>query len=299
MNPFPHAAFIWIRRKDRTPNRYLAFHRAFRLSSPPAAGTLRISAYAHYQVAVNGVLLGRGPDPSNHRYYFYDAYDVATVLKRGVNTIRILAYAFGAGLPWPETSYLPGESGWLIFELACRHGRNKTRIVASDASCRVRIADAWQQKTSGYTELRAGYKEYYDGGKLGYDALAPSAATGKAWTRAAELAPGDMTYTYAFRKKEIKPFRHPKRHPATAYCIDGGFAYGFTKTRGWQVENPGALVPGYPVNAYYDVVWKGEPNFPERRVEADAENACVVHHAQPFRGLSLAGAEALPGRPAS
>jgi len=276
MNVFSHSRWIWRKKKDRSQNRYLAFQREFSLGRVPAEAQLRISAYSHYQVAINGVAVGRGPDPSSHRRYYYDTYDVRSCLRRGRNVINVLAYAFGPKLPWPETSYLPGEYGWLRFELACRTGRGRSRFIGSDNDCRVRSADAWSRGAPGYTELRAAYKEYYDAHRFGYDALSPSETRSREWRRAVELSPSDLKYDYVFHPKEIKPFEWRDRFPAAAYTIDGGFAYGFTAQRGWQIENPEVLVPGYPVEDYYEIGRKGEPNFPRRRVEADPENRCMI-----------------------
>jgi len=276
MSVFSHSRLIWRKRKDRSQNRYLAFQKEFLLGAVLSEARLDISAYAYYQVAVNGVVLGRGPDPSNHRRYYYDTYDVRGILRRGRNVINVLAYAFGPRLPWPETSYLPGEYGWLRFELEYRTARGRSAYVGSDSNCRVRSADAWSRQAPGYTELRAAFKEYYDARRFGYEALSPCNTRGRPWRRAVELSPCDLKYEYTFHPKEIKPFQWQDRFPAAAYTIDGGFAYGFTAKRGWQIENPEALVPGYPVEAYYEAGRQGEPNFPKRRVAADPENRCLI-----------------------
>ncbi|MFA7159260.1 MAG: alpha-L-rhamnosidase C-terminal domain-containing protein [Kiritimatiellia bacterium] len=277
MNYFPHARFIWIKRKDRAQNRYLAFQKEFSLATAPAKAKLRISAYAYYQVAINGIVLGRGPDPSNNCRYYYDEYDAAQCLRRGRNFINVLAYAFGPVLPWPECSYLSGEHGWLAFEMEVESSAGRREVIASGSDCLVRAADAWKQRAPGYTELRAAYKEYYDASRFGYEALAPARAGERGWKRAVELKPSDLKFEYSFFPKEIKPFIHPVKTPAAAYAIDGGYAYGFTAQRGWQVENPEALVRGYPVDKYYEMVQKGEPNFPRRRMVTGAKNKCLVH----------------------
>ena len=287
MSIFSHSRWIWANKKDRAQNRYLAFQKEFGLGRVPADAQLHISAYAYYQVAINGVVLGRGPDPSNHRRYYYDTYDARACLRRGRNVINVLAYAFGPSLPWPETSYLPGEYGWLRFELERRQANGRSTFVGSDSDCRVRSADAWTRRAPGYTELRAAYKEYYDAGRFGYDALAPSNTRGRDWHRAVELLPSDLKYEYAFHPKEIKPFRWQDRFPAAAYTIDGGFAYGFTSKRGWQVENAEALIHAYPVDDYYEMVRKGEPNFPKQRVETDAQSQCMIHRAPGCGAASL------------
>lgn len=277
MNYFPHARFIWIKRKDTAQNRYLAFQKEFRLAKIPAKARLKISAYAYYQVAVNGVILGRGPDPSSNFRYYYDEYDVGKYLRPGRNFINVLAYSFGPVLPWPECSYLSGEYGWLAFELEIRRKDGCLASVGSDTSCRVRDVEAWKRNAPGYTELRAAYKEYYDANRFGYEALSPAKAGGRGWGGAVELTPSDLKYKYSFFPKEIKRFHYTEKYPAAAYTIDGGFAYGFTKTRGWQIENPEALVKAYPVDKYYEMVQKGEPNFPKRRMVTEARNACLVH----------------------
>ncbi|MBU1734332.1 MAG: alpha-L-rhamnosidase N-terminal domain-containing protein [Verrucomicrobia bacterium] len=288
MNAFSIGRFIWIKKKDTVPNRYLVFQKVFRLADPPTSARLKISAYSHYQVALNGNLLGRGPDPSNHRRYYYDVYNVRASLRRGQNVITVLAYAFGPELPWPETAYLPGESGWLIFELECLRANGRTVCLGSDDTWRVRPADAWAQRTSGYTELRAAYKEYYDANKFGYDGLyLPDAGGGGRWASAVELAPADLIHDYAFHPKEIKPFRYRDHYPVAAYSIDGGFAYGFTKNRGWQIENPEALVKAYPVGRYYEMLHKGEPNFPKGRLKTAAGYACAVHRVAGIGDPSL------------
>ncbi len=279
MEAFSHSRIIWSRPRDTAKNRYLAFQKEFRLSELPSEAGLRISAYICYQVSINGVAIGRGPDPSNFGRYYYDSFDVKSVLKRGRNVINVLAYAFGPVLPWPETSYLPGEFGWLRFEVECRQAGRAPTFIGSDASCRVRAPDAWTRLTPGYTELRAAFKEYYDANKFGYEALSPSDIRKGGWRHAAELSPSDLKHTYAFSPKEIAPFRWRDQFPAAAYTIDGGYAYGFTAKRGWQIENPEALIPDYPVDGYYEMLRMGEPNFPKPRMVTKAQNQCLIHKA--------------------
>ncbi len=270
---------IWLSRKDRSRNRFLVFRRSFTLSQTPVQARLEISAYAMYEVAINGVIVGRGPDPSNPNRYYVDGYEVASLLRQGDNVLSILVYTFGPKLPWPECTYLFGESGWLRFALACGSQENSASVVVSDSACSVRVADAWQTLTPEYTELRAGFKEYYNANRCGYEEIlsGKSCEPADGWQAAVVLRPEDLRFRYHFLPKEIPFLRERDVRPTAAFAIDGGFAYGFTRKRGWQVENSEALIAGYPVQAYRDCFRQGEPNFPRSREESDAHDACLIH----------------------
>lgn len=277
LTPFPESPLIWICRKDQRQNHFLIFRRFFSLSRLPDLARLRISAYAHYQVALNGTPLGRGPDPSNPNRYYFDAYDCRNALRTGRNVLSVLAYAFGPELPWPETAYLSGEFGWLGFALECVSAGGNRRVIGSGADCQVRTANAWARHSPGFTELRAAYKEYYDARKIGYESWLSASAESEGWKPATVLRKDDLTYDYTFVPKEIPPFRHRPIHPREAYSIDGGYAYGFSRKRGWQIENPEALVKDYPLNDYYHVIRWGEPNFKDQRMQTADNTACVVN----------------------
>lgn len=274
--PFSSARFIWRQRRDAGRNRYYVFQREFRLGSQPSSADLKISAYSHYLVTINGQVVGRGPDPSSSGRYYYDTYAIQKRLRRGRNVLRVLAYAFGPKLPWPECAFLPGESGWLIFELEWRRPGGAIERIGSDAVCRVCDADAWEADTPAYTELRAGCKEYYDARRTGYDLLTDPMVNPRGWCPVFELDPADLKYRYRFLKKEIAPFVVTWRRPVAAGVHDWGSAYGFSKYRKWQIEDPETLVQDYPVEDYDRCLRDGEPNLPRGPTHDHSPRACTV-----------------------
>lgn len=266
---------IWIRAGDAAPNRYLLFRRRFTVTRPIAAARLRVSAHTHYLAALDGSELGRGPDPSSVNRYYVDTYAVGDSLGAGEHVLAFLAYTFGPKLSAHEAAYAPDEQGWLRFELACEYEDGQLDRVVSDSETRAAVAEAWTPDTTTYCELRTCFREYYDGAKLGYDGLATD-CDDSAWPRAAVLEPGDLTHAYRFVEKEIRPFHVSRRSPVNAYALDWGTSYGFSPDRRWQVENPQALVNGYPLAEYYASLRQGEPNFPRQRLDAGDVPQCRV-----------------------
>jgi alpha-L-rhamnosidase len=124
------ARWIWDDSDPFSLNYYLKARRCFSISSRQfsVAGSsgmshLLITADAHYQVAINGAMVGHGPAKSAEGERFIDTYDIGKFLLPGENTIKVLVLSVGVG----TMSYCLGEAG-LIFEV-----RLPKMIVVSDS----------------------------------------------------------------------------------------------------------------------------------------------------------------------
>lgn len=112
----------------RTTNLWTMHRKKFVLSARPDTAPARIAVDSRYWLWVNGKMvvfeggLKRGPTPNDT---WYDTLDLAPHLKKGTNTVAVLAWYWGKDGFSHKSSGLPG----LLFE--CQAG---AELIASDAS---------------------------------------------------------------------------------------------------------------------------------------------------------------------
>lgn len=112
-------------------NLYLQFARIFEVSVPESL-CLRITASSQYQVAINGVVLGRGPAVSyKTRQYFHEYVVSRDALREGRNCIAVLLHHDGEGTK-TRPGFRYGKPGLLV------HLQGTDWALTSDASWRVR-----------------------------------------------------------------------------------------------------------------------------------------------------------------
>ena len=127
----PGAGLIWMAGETRfyenPKNRFMRFRRTFALDFVPVRAELRIFADTHYLLFLDSRLLGRGPGRSDPTWTRYDRYDLKDELRKGLNTLAVLALfqGFGTGA---RISIMQG----LLFHLVIEGAHGERMVVLGD-----------------------------------------------------------------------------------------------------------------------------------------------------------------------
>jgi len=127
----------WIGPEKAEVNTWICYRKSFEIGSVPAVAAARIAVDSKYWLWINGKLvvreggLKRGPTPNDG---YYDALELAPHLKKGHNTIAVLAWYFGKQGFSHKSSGKPG----LVME--AKLGKE---AIATDATWKMRIHPAF------------------------------------------------------------------------------------------------------------------------------------------------------------
>lgn len=92
------ASWIWSDDSDGLGfNLCSVFRREFRLDALPASARILITADSYYRLKVNGQWIGDGPARAYPEHYSYDGYDLAAMLRAGVNQVEAVVRYYGCG----------------------------------------------------------------------------------------------------------------------------------------------------------------------------------------------------------
>ena len=139
----------WIGPKDSpSPNAYFLARKRFTVDSPSDRALLRIAADARYAVTINEAFVGDGPARGTHRRYFADTYDVAALLRPGVNWIAVEVHAC-LELCYNMAALRPA----LLAEIE--------GLVATDDSWQVMLDPSHRPEAPTYT-VQVGFSEWKD-----------------------------------------------------------------------------------------------------------------------------------------
>lgn len=129
----------WIWAATVAKNSTVAALKTVALPAVPHEARLAVFADTKYKLYVNGRFVNAGPAPFRKPVIMVDEYDVAPFLRRGRNTILILAHFVGS-----DTKYNLAEKPGLLaaFEARLPGGRHASAV--SDASWRVAPLDCWR-----------------------------------------------------------------------------------------------------------------------------------------------------------
>jgi alpha-L-rhamnosidase len=278
------SSWLWLTPEENSRNCYIRFRKTFSLPQKPKVAEFRISAFAFYRLFVNGREIGFGPNPAPVEHYYFDSYEVAPYLRKGNNLIAVLAYNFGDSGSF-DTTYAIGIGGGFFFSGDIIMSDAAKLRVASDESWKAAKSEAWESDTPKYSELRVGFKEYVDGRRDILDFIKPE-YDDHDWNNADILQ--DFPLKTLFRR-EIKYFQFEPRFPVNAFSIGYNTAYGFSADRGWEIDDPMALVGGYPKGTHLKMLRGGEgANLHTEQLQENLlENECVVTVIRPEEPPSL------------
>ena len=169
------------------PNRWFRAYRVFFLDSAPVLAELRVTADSHYQVKLNGAVVGDGPVRGTRSLHFFDVYDVADLLAAGENRIEALVQNMNI----PTYLAAPVEAA-LRLELES----GTEMLLASDALWRVAAAPDWRSDVAIHT-FQTGYSEWRD--------YAREPAFGQNAVPARELPPDSPLYARELRARDAPP----------------------------------------------------------------------------------------------
>ena len=137
------ASWIWPQGHSETVNFHCLARRTFQVpeTRKDNAALLRITAGSDYAVSINGVYLGRGPEPANPSSPRYDVYDITPFLKAPgqENVLAVVCHNWGLGTHWQHR-----VRGGLLAQIDCVDDEGAVGVLAAtDDTWRVRVADGW------------------------------------------------------------------------------------------------------------------------------------------------------------
>ncbi len=231
------AQWIWHPAPSRPSNFYLHARREFTLQAVPGRARLAITAGQLYTLHVNGQYVGRGPNPADPSFYYYDVHDVTAQLRPGVNVVAVTAYHYS-----DEPAGIIGQN-WgppgLLVEL---RDDADTPLLATNAAWRVIQAPEWDPDAPINCTLYADYKEHYDSRKelpgwreAGFD--------DGDWLQAAELGTPPGAYGQLI-EREIPFLDGPRVYPENSWSESASVTYSWRED--CEIYHNRRLVPDNP-----------------------------------------------------
>src|SRR5580698_6821506 len=93
-----NASWIWLPVQSQMDNLYVYARKEFDCATVPKSAPAKVSASQLYKLYVNGRYVGRGPNPADPSYYYYDVHDLAPYLVTGRNVIALVGYNYSQQL---------------------------------------------------------------------------------------------------------------------------------------------------------------------------------------------------------
>ena len=153
MNNFNMAKWVWVE-KDCSPDTYGEFFDEFTWEEGNV--NCLLSCDSDYTLFINGKFVASNQYGDFEWYKSYDTIDITKFLKKGKNTIAVLAWYFGTD----SQRYLKATAG-LIFELQS----NGVALLASGENTRARYSNAYKQGAKKLVTYQLGYSFCYDATK--------------------------------------------------------------------------------------------------------------------------------------
>lgn len=234
------ASWIWHPETDNPDNFYLFARREFDLDRAPPEATIRITAGSLYKLYVNGVYIGRGPNPSDPSRYYYDVHPVSGYLTSGRNTIGVVAYTYG-----PEAHGVLGQNwgrGGLLMELRAPR-KDGDLLLGTDDSWRVLQAPPWNQNAPVNCTLLGDYKEEYDSTKE-IDGWLDTGFDDAGWPAPQVLGRPPVEPWTTLVEREIPYFINERVRPLTVAWESASVTYAWRDD--WEVYHDQRLAPLSP-----------------------------------------------------
>ncbi len=151
-----NADWIWLAEQENMDNMYMLARREFTLDRVSENIKVCITAGSLYKLHINNEYIGRGPNPTDPKRYYYDVHDISAKLRRGLNTIAVIAYNYG-----PENHGVIGQN-WGRGGLLMQMEDCGKPILCTDDSWKVIQAPQWDQNTTLNCTLYGDFKEIQD-----------------------------------------------------------------------------------------------------------------------------------------
>jgi hypothetical protein len=129
-------------------NCYFRARKVFELDDVPTSFDLNIAAESYYMLWINGRWVGRGPARGSRRCNFYDRYDVADYLCRGINSVAVLVQCMNI----PNFTTFPCQPALLV---------DLGGILGTDQTWDVQVGDEWEQDVDLFC-VQVGFMEHRD-----------------------------------------------------------------------------------------------------------------------------------------
>jgi len=123
--------------------------KSFSVDELPEALKLKIACESYYLLEINGITIGRGPARGSSHIYFYDVYEIAGRLQKGLNILKVEAFCMNVptGRNNPPQAALRVECGGLF---------------GSDTDWEMAVQDReWPDEPPFYT-MQQGFCEWRD-----------------------------------------------------------------------------------------------------------------------------------------
>lgn len=172
--------WIWCEDEKATSNVWAWSRRVFQWVDADRC-TLRICCDLRYLVWLNGKRVGFGPPKFHQHTPTVDVYDVATHIRRGVNTVVIQIYSLGS---LRISSCMPQRGAlWMSLE-------NATESVVSDSSWKMQLDPGYLQDVASRGELQPP-SEHYDA-RFGLRGVEKETYNDSLWPFARELSSSSL-----------------------------------------------------------------------------------------------------------
>lgn len=227
-----HASWIWLPPQRNMDNLFVLARREVQLTEIPAQVMARVSGSQLYQLFVNGTRVGRGPNPADPSYYYYDTHDIARWLRPGANVIALIGHGFSV-----ESKGAICQNwgrGGLLFEAEVGTVR-----IATDGSWRVLQAPQWDQDAPVNCNLYHDFKEYIDTRREPTGWLAPG-FDDRAWLKPEVIGVPPVAPWTRLLPREIPPLGGEVVRPVAAYWESASVTYAWRQD--WEVYHEQRLV---------------------------------------------------------
>ena len=233
------ASWIWHPQALSQDNLYVHARKVIQLPQPPHQARLFVSAGSLYRLWINGQYVGRGPNPADPSYYYYDVHDVARFLKPGANVIAVTAYSYGPkahGVIFQN--YGPGG---LLLELRDESGKT---LAATDDTWHIIQAPEWDQNSELNNTLYGDFKEVVDSRKEPVGWHDDVKFDDSKWLVPSLLGKPPAGPYPSPREREIPFLTYEPVYPVDAFWDSASVTYAWRDD--WEVYHEHGLVPGSP-----------------------------------------------------
>ena len=148
--------WIWTKDSLSVENTMACFCEEFEVTSLVERLELRLTADTRYIAYLNGVEVGRGPGKSLQSNWFYNVYDITSLVKCGINYLAIRVWSYGHS-NYQAIAHQPG----IIYDVQ----QNGCLIACSDEDTKSSL-DLGIKRNTVKRNVNLGFMEYYDSNKF-------------------------------------------------------------------------------------------------------------------------------------